>query len=76
MPSVDFPKACFRSVAKKIPNTALLHATKDVEGVGSGTIVYTIVYIYIYTELFLIRAPGVTFSERGALIRTHFNFLI
>ena len=45
MPSVDFPKACFRSVAKKDSkqcrgkDTALLHATKDAEGVGSGTIV-------------------------------------
>ena len=45
MPSVDSQKACFMSVAKKDckqcrgKDTALLHATKDVEGVGSGTIV-------------------------------------
>ena len=36
--------ACFRRMAKKIPecrgkDSALIHVTKDVEGVGSGTVV-------------------------------------
>ena len=45
MPSVYSPKACFKECGKKDSKqcrgkgTALLHATKDVEGVGSGTIV-------------------------------------